>query len=57
MSDSGGNINLILEAISSVVSIDTAAFCIVKLAMERKDGVVEITDLGLHENELVGLEH
>ena len=57
MSNGGGNIDLILEAVSSAVSVDTVTFCIVKLATERKDGAVEITDLGLHENKLVGLEH
>lgn len=56
-SDSGSNVNLVLKSVGMAISIDTAAFCIVELATEGKNGTVEIANLGLEENELLGLEH
>ena len=56
-SDGRIDIELVLKPVGTTISIDTVTFCIISLAAEGKDCVVKVADLGLQEDELVGLKH
>ena len=53
----GCDVDLILETIGTPICIIVAAFRIVELVTESENGLIEVTDLRLEEDELLRLKH
>ena len=56
-SDGRIDVNVVLKAVSTALSIDVTAFGNIELVAKGHDCAIEITDLGLEEDQLLSLKH